>query len=1191
MKRKLTQVLMVFVLLGQIIAPSIHCIVQASEQLPVYVVKASQKKEINKAKLSTVLKNSTISDATYTVSEPVALFTMVADKLVEDAYFPIIVQKKIAALIRYNSETDKFVLEKETVVKEITSKYLETTSQSPLVLVCVSGEILGKNRTGYYNFSNPEMVEEEVKPLFSQVDLSAVNLEDAQNIYDVPKADVTDDASHEIPGPDIKASESTDKVSNTDKSASKDKVDKQNKVYKTDDGLKDTRLKAGPFVENPQQYQKIAPILPRIFDTGYGPAKKDYTKGLISETDYVARSNYGSLNKKDLYFLIKSKDGQYAYSKLFIMRWHWKIPVSQLKIDRFYFEQLGGDKGNASLVDDQKNLIQFYFKPEFYTYYASYSSKNQNPYQGKSLNDLLNWLNFWTDNEISIVQMSSYEIEHDVLRRNTGVEYKPAKVDYTKEISNKDYNLEDNYVSLNRSDLYFLIKYKDGQYAYSKILTMRWHWKIPVSQLKIDRFYFEQLGGDKGNASLVDDQKNWIQLHLKPEFYTYYASYSSTYKNPYQGKSLNDLLNWFHFWTDNEISIVQMSSYEIEHDVLRRNTGVEYKPAKVDYTKEITNKDYNLEDNYVSLNRSDLYFLIKSKDGQYAYSKLLTMRWHWKIPASQLKFDRFYFEQLGGDKGNASLVDDQKNWIQFHLKPEFYTYYASYSSTYKNPYQGKSLNDLLNWFHFWTDNEISIVQESTIALFTAQKNKEIKEWQFIKEGRTSSKDQFYRFSLNQTTRLNISAYGAPYQKLTVYNKQKQKYFEMNYYSFYGFSDILDLPAGDYYIQLTNVQNKTIFQMTKSLFLDQQLSVETSPEKTDVYLNHQFNPQLTALYKPYHQKSDNNTAINVLNQLTDVWYFSYQHYEVLDNLFGNDHKVRLPSLRQITVQNLGFQPLGNDLRKKSMQYIGRNTFYANNTMFQTRFTPQQRIIGVDDLAYLAIGVAAVALYSAYLVSQTPTSSAISLNIPMFQEPTFGSWPVEKRFEFDGTLDYKVKTYGVNEDTGEIRDIDSGVDLPEEIISRAFRAEIPKVRTQAIAQALIGAEVEIPRNYKWYTVKDLIEDETRDWQSAGGHTIAKHISKSDDYLKNRAKTGTMAIASSYDTVLQALIAINFAKITNIFRFTTVSTKQVFSVNTGTIPLGKGFDKEGTCYNYMTRAAIVILPDHSQKGFRVQTSYPTR
>src|SRR5574339_514276 len=789
--------------------------------------------------------------------------------------------------------------------------------------------------------------------------------------------------------------------------------------------------------------------------------------------------------------------------------------------------------------------------------------------------------------------MSSYEIEHDVLRRNTGEQYKPAKVDYTKSlISGTDYPLRTQDAYLSKNNSYFLIKSKDGKYAYSKGISMRYHWRVPRGQLKIDRFYFEQLGGDKGNASLVDDQKNWVQFHFKPEFYTYYASYRSKDINPYQGKSLNDLLNWLNFWTDNEISIVQMSSYEIEHDVLRRNTGEQYKPAKVDYTKSlISGTDYTLRTQDAYLSKNNSYFLIKSKDGKYAYSKGISMRYHWRVPRGQLKIDRFYFEQLGGDKGNASLVDDQKNWVQFHFKPEFYTYYASYRSTDKNPFQGKSLNDLLNWLNFWTDNEISIVQESTIDLFTAQKNKEIKEWQFFKEGRTSSKDQFYRFSLNQTTRLNIIAYGAPYQKLTVYNKQKQKYFEMNYYSFYGFSYILDLPSGDYYIQLTNVQNKTIFQMTKSLFLDQQLSVETSPEKTDVYLNHQFNPQLTALYKPYHQKSGNNTAINVLNQLTDVWYFSYQHYEVLDNLFGNDHKVRLPSLRQITVQNLGFQPLGNDLRKKSMQYIGRNTFYANNTIFQTRFTPQQRIIGVDDFAYLAIGVAAVALYSAYLVSQTPTSSAISLNIPMFQEPTFGSWPVEKTFEYDGTLDYKGNTYGINEKTGEIKDIDSGVDLPEEIISRAFRAEIPKVKTQAIAQALIGAEVEIPRNYQWYTVKDLIEDETRDWQSSGGHTIAKHISKSDDYLKNRAKTGTMAIASSYDTVLQALIAINFAKITNIFRFTTVSTKQVFSVNTGTIPLGKGFDKEGTCYNYMTRAAIVILPDHSQKGFRVQTSYPTR
>ncbi|MCJ1974689.1 hypothetical protein GYN12_01715 [Lactococcus piscium] len=94
-----------------------------------------------------------------------------------------------------------------------------------------------------------------------------------------------------------------------------------------------------------------------------------------------------------------------------------------------------------------------------------------------------------------------------------------------------------------------------------------------------------------------------------------------------------------------------------------------------------------------------------------------------------------------------------------------------------------------------------------------------------------------------------------------------------------------------------------------------------------------------------------------------------------------------------------------------------------------------------------------------------------------------------------------------------------------------------------------------------------------------------------MKNRAKTGAMAIASSYDTALQALIAINMAKISNLPRFTNVSTKQVFSVDTGGILLGKGFDKDGTCYKNMIRATIVILPDYSQKGFRVQTSYPTR
>ena len=85
--------------------------------------------------------------------------------------------------------------------------------------------------------------------------------------------------------------------------------------------------------------------------------------------------------------------------------------------------------------------------------------------------------------------------------------------------------------------------------------------------------------------------------------------------------------------------------------------------------------------------------------------------------------------------------------------------------------------------------------------------------------------------------------------------------------------------------------------------------------------------------------------------------------------------------------------------------------------------------------------------------------------------------------------------------------------------------------------------------------------------------------------------MAIASSYDTVLQALIAINLAKISNLSRFTIVSTKQVFSVNTGTIPLGKGFDKKERCYEKLTTAKVIVMPSSSPKGYRVHTSYPVR
>lgn len=312
-------------------------------------------------------------------------------------------------------------------------------------------------------------------------------------------------------------------------------------------------------------------------------------------------------------------------------------------------------------------------------------------------------------------------------------------------------------------------------------------------------------------------------------------------------------------------------------------------------------------------------------------------------------------------------------------------------------------------------------------------------------------------------------------------------------------------------------------------------------------------------------------------------------KALDQLFGSDHTVEFPQLQQLKIKNLGALPLGNSLRTQSMQYIGKNNFYSNNTIFQARFTPQQRIIGVDDLVVIGV-IGGIALYAAYITSQTQTSSSMTVSMPSLQLPSFGSWSGDDDFEYQDTFTYGSKTYGINENTGEIKDIYSGEDFPEQIISKALRAEMPKVSSQAIRQAVLASEVKVPNGYRWYTVKDLIEDEAADWQSSGGHTIAKHINKSDSYLINRAKTTNVSIASSYETVLQALIAINLAKINHMAQFTAVSTKQVFSVNT-LVPWGKGFNKYGVCYKDMTSATVVILPDTSQKGFRVQTSYPTR
>ena len=1203
---KLIQVVMLITIFLQTLTPIVQCRVIATEQLPMYVVKPTTTSQMTQAQLNTVLKGAPAIPSEYTVSEPISIYTQVSGDLVEDNYYPIVSKGKITGLIRYHTATDNYEMEKEAVVKAFNASQFMTADTSALLLLDIDGAIIAKDLRGSYNLSNAEMTESDIQNLVSKIDLTKLNLEQTQDIY-TPNQTLTAKPTEVVSEPTVDPQADAKAVDET-------KVTSQAENQAVVDVL-------SPETDDKQVWQKQAKGLtaPGALVRSSGPENINYSKGLVAGTDYISDANYASLEQKDLYFLIKSKDGKYAYGKSICTPSLKNYNISIEGIDCAFYTLLGGDQGNGRYIGNcWLQAIQFQFKPAYYTYYASYNPKYKDPYQGKSLNDLINWLNFWTDNEITIVKMSRLDMEHHVLNLNTGIKFNPGKVNYSKGLdATTDYDISSQGATLKNDNLYFLIKSKDSRYAYTKSLYTTDYKNYYITKTGLDCLFYNIIGGDQGSGKYIGS--NWlraIQFQFKPEYYSYYASYKPTdkngylgrnlnnlAKNPYQGKSLNDLINWLHYWTDNEITIVKMSRSDMEHHVLNLNTGVAFKPGKVNYSKGLdATTDYDISSQGATLKNDNLYFLIKSKDSRYAYTKSLYTTDYKNYYITKTGLDCLFYNIIGGDQGSGKYIGS--NWlraIQFQFKPEYYSYYASYKPTdkngylgrnlnnlAKNPYQGQSLNDLINWLNFWTDNEISLVKESEIDLFVAKKNHAIKDWQFFKEGRTSSKDQFYSLSLDKTTRLNVSATGAPYQKLTVYNKQKQRYFEMTYTNFYGFSDVLDLPAGEYYISLTNVHNKTTFQMTKSLFSEYDLSVETSDKKTDVYLNNKFNQALTNIYKPFHKKSG-NTVTDVFNRLAYEWSHIDKPNKALDQLFGSDRTVKLPQLQQLKIKNLGALPLGNSLRTQSMQYIGKNNFYSNNTIFQARFTPQQRIIGVDDLVVIGV-IGGIALYAAFITSQTQTSSSMTVSMPSLQLPSFGSWSGDDDFEYHDTFAYDSKTYGINENTGEIKDIYSGEDFPEQIISKALRAEIPKVSSQAIRQAIISAKIDIPNGYRWYTVKDLIEDEAADWQSSGGHTIAKHISKSDAYLINRAKTTNVSIASSYDTVLQALIAINLAKIKHMAQFTAVSTKQVFSVKLGVL-LGKGFDKNGACYTKMKKATVVILPDKSQKGFRVQTSYPTR
>ena len=707
----------------------------------------------------------------------------------------------------------------------------------------------------------------------------------------------------------------------------------------------------------------------RKLNTGieYKPANKKYVTDDIKANLSVNEKGFTLIN--NYYFLVQAPNGRYSYTNSLKMNNHFQKQT----LDHHGFYKLGGDTGNIRESSYGTNCYQYNFQSDFFKFYDV--TKDSNPCVGKGLDYYLNWLFFWSDANIKMVKQDSQtDMDNYVRKLNTGIEYRPANKKYvTDEIKANltttvnDFTLKNNY--------YFLIQSPNGRYSYTRSIKMNNYF----TKQTLDHHGFSKLGGDTGNIREALYGNTYYQYNFQSDFFKFYDVTKDN--NPCVGKGLDYYLNWLFFWSDANIQIVkQNSQLDMDNHVRTLNTGIEYNPEHNKYvTDEIkanlttTGNDFTLKNNY--------YFLIKAPNGKISYTKSLKTNNY--FPKQGL--DHHGFSKLGGDPGNLRKSDYDSAYYQYGFYSEFYTFYDVNKD--KNPCIGQGLDYYLNWLDFWTNSEISIVEEKEIDLYVAKKNNAIRDWRFFSEGHTTSKDQHYSLSLRETTRLNIDIDNSA--RLRVYNKENQKLFDVNY-SKKDTSDKLDLPAGDYYISVTGINSETTFQMVRGTFDNSRLHVNSSEERTDVFVDGEYSKQLTDLYQPHHRKNGENTSVLVNNTLVGIWNNSPISYNELDELYGRNHLFKQPVLSHPGVTNLGPISLVDNARSNTMQYIGQEHFHSNKKIFSLEDGPQQRVVGIDDaliwMGIIYVVTATAAVYSA----NVPDTSNLTLTMPKVRGYEYGSW---------------------------------------------------------------------------------------------------------------------------------------------------------------------------------------------------------
>ncbi|MBR6895263.1 MAG: DVUA0089 family protein, partial [Lactococcus sp.] len=135
-----------------------------------------------KEKLPVLLKQ--FEDKNYLVQSPVKLFNFTDLGIREDAYYPVMIDQRLIALIYYNQETNTYRLETEDVVKEIGRYNPGLANQTPLIFLIINQQVIGSHKNGISNFSNPTKSSEENQSLLSNIDMSLLDTTISRNIYD-----------------------------------------------------------------------------------------------------------------------------------------------------------------------------------------------------------------------------------------------------------------------------------------------------------------------------------------------------------------------------------------------------------------------------------------------------------------------------------------------------------------------------------------------------------------------------------------------------------------------------------------------------------------------------------------------------------------------------------------------------------------------------------------------------------------------------------------------------------------------------------------------------------------------------------------------------------------------------------------------------------------------------------------------